>query len=170
MYEFFDDDVVLACAAAGVFVSFTGFVGVCGAVNSLSAGQVNGFHDNWERELCNRGLEIGGTSNNERARCRDAEPSRKCTVFVLVVDLEACSVAIVAGESQLFANVHGRKQSEIVATGTNRLNALALGEFQHGVFVAKVCKNVLVGVGVAQTFAGITRGNHVPAEFVCGLD
>ena len=129
MYEFLDYDVVLACATAGVFVSFAGFVGVCGAVNALATRQINWLYNNWECELRDSGFKIGYASNNKGSRCRNAEPSRKCTVFVLVVDLEACRVVIMAGESQLLANVHGRKQSEIVATGTNRLNALVFGEF-----------------------------------------
>ena len=51
LYEFFDHDVVLACAVAGVFVSFAGFVGVCGAMNPLAAGQVDWLHNNRKREL-----------------------------------------------------------------------------------------------------------------------
>ena len=178
LHKFFDHDVVLASATAGVFVSDAGFVGVCGAVNALAAGEVDRFYDNRECELCNRGFEVCASFgrirvcdfNGNGMRCRNAEFSCQCTVLVLVMNLEAGRVGVVAGESQLFANVHGRKQSEIVTAGANCLNAFALGEFQHGVFITKVCKNVLVGVRVAQSFAGITRGNHIPAQTLRSLD
>ena len=129
MHEFFDHDVVLACATAGIFVSDPGFIGGCGAVNALAACQIDWLYNNWECELRGSGFKIGYASNNKGSRRRDAESCSECAIFILVVNFEGCRIGIVTGESQFFANIHGAEQGEVIAAGTNRLNALVFGEF-----------------------------------------
>ena len=104
-YEFFDDNVVFAGAAASVSVGFAGFIGVCGAVDSLASGEVDRFYDNRERQLRNGGLEVGCVSNNVCARCRNVESCSEGAVLVFVVDFETRRIGIVPREPELFADV-----------------------------------------------------------------
>ena len=58
LYKFFYNDVVLAGAAASVFVCNTGFFDVGGAVNAFAACQINGFYDDRGGELRDGGFKI----------------------------------------------------------------------------------------------------------------
>jgi len=94
LYEFFDYNVVLPGAAAGIFVGRASFFDVGGSVDAFATSQINGFDDDREGELRNRCIKICGVIpcgisasdfDGNRAWCRYSESCCKCTVLVLMV-------------------------------------------------------------------------------------
>ena len=172
LHKFFNNDVILPRAGASVLVSFAGFFGRCRAVDTFAARQIDRLHDNRESKLRNGRFKFVGIVRVDcnGFRRRDAEPCGKCAVFVLMVNFKGSHIGIMPRQSQLFADVHRRKQREIVAAGTNRLHPLGPRQFEHRFFVAKIRKHRLVGMRVAEAIAIVARGNHVPAQRLCGLN